>query len=70
MIGRVIKLVVISRTGERSQVLHNLKNNTVLPHAVKSEAIVLKHEDVLLTLQKSGKLTVWPHMLHSSKSCL
>lgn len=68
MIGRAIKIVVISRTGERSQVLHNLKNNTVLPHAVTSEATMLKYEYVLLTLRECGKLTAWPHIIYSPKS--
>jgi hypothetical protein len=67
MIGRAIKLVVISRTGERSQVLHNLKNNTVLPHTVVGEATVLKYEDFLMTFQEPRKLTAWSHILHSLK---
>lgn len=67
MIGRAIKLVVISRTGERSQVLHNLKNNTVLPHTVAREAMIHKYEDILMILREPRKLTAWSHILHSLK---
>lgn len=44
MIGCVMKLVVISRTGDRSQVLHSLKSHTV--HHIQSQ-LALKYVKIL-----------------------
>lgn len=66
MIGRVTKLVVISRTGDRSQVLHNLQNNTVSYHMQsQGKLLCFKHEDILLTLLRIQHITAWPHIIHS-----
>jgi len=62
-----MKLVVISRTGERSQVLHSLKNNTTVSYSVTNKPTVFQcfkpADTVKLYSQKEQELQNWKNML-------